>query len=225
MSPSTAMIDGGARIERVQPAVELRPLASPSARSVFEITMRSARIDLLARLGRPFRASPARRRHRRRRPPPRRRIRRRARGRSRRFAGSGRGRRARWSRSGCARNAGPRRARGRPPAGAARSAGRCGNCSTGSRCRAASTSSVALRSSASSMPTAPNSLTTTAVPRAFRRLRKRRTSVVLPAPRKPVTMVTGIRAPRARFCRRPNGPASREGKRCDAFGQKSISRM
>jgi hypothetical protein len=28
--------------------------------------------------------------------------------------------------------------------------------------------------------------------------------------------VTGMRAPRARFCRRPNGPRSREGKRSSA---------
>src|SRR4051812_28662808 len=63
------------------------------------------------------------------------------------------------------------------------------------------------------MPTAPNSLITTAVPRPSGVLRNRCTSVVLPAPRKPVTTVTGMRAPRARFCRRPNGPASREGKR------------
>ncbi len=43
--------------------------------------------------------------------------------------------------------------------------------------------------------------------------RKRRSNVVLPAPRNPVTTVTGMRAPRSRLSRRPNGPASREGKR------------
>src|ERR1700739_854215 len=74
-------------------------------------------------------------------------------------------------------------------------------------------SSVASRSSASSIPTAPNSLTITAVPCPSGEARKRRSSVVLPAPRKPVTTVTGIRAPRSRFNCRPNGPASREGKR------------
>ena len=74
-------------------------------------------------------------------------------------------------------------------------------------------SSALSRTSASSMPTAPYSLMMTAVSRPSGVARKRRTSVVLPAPRKPVTMVTGMRAPRARFCRRPNGPASREGKR------------
>ena len=74
-------------------------------------------------------------------------------------------------------------------------------------------SSVEPRTSASSMPTLPNSLMTTAVPSPSGVARKRRTSVVLPAPRKPVTMVTGIFAPRARLSLRPNGPASREGKR------------
>ena len=75
------------------------------------------------------------------------------------------------------------------------------------------TSSLDPRTSASSMPTLPNSLMTTAVPAPSGVARKRRTSVVLPAPRKPVTTVTGMRAPRARLSRRPNGPASREGKR------------
>ena len=68
------------------------------------------------------------------------------------------------------------------------------------------------RSSASSMPVSPNSLTMTAVPAPCGVARKRRTSVVFPAPRKPVTTVTGIRAPRSRFARRPNGPAVEEGK-------------
>ena len=93
-------------------------------------------------------------------------------------------------------------------------------------------SSALSRTSASSMPTAPNSLTMTAVPCPSGVARKRRTSVVLPAPRKPVTIVTGIRAPRSRFCRRPNGPASREGKEVEhaptamtSADQKSISRM
>ncbi len=63
------------------------------------------------------------------------------------------------------------------------------------------------------MPTLPNSLMTTAVPAPSGVARKRRTSVVLPAPRKPVTTVTGMRAPRARLSLRPNRPASREGKR------------
>jgi hypothetical protein len=63
------------------------------------------------------------------------------------------------------------------------------------------------------MPTLPNSLTTTAVPSPSGVARKRRRSVVFPAPRKPVMMVTGIRAPRACLSLRPNGPASREGKR------------
>ena len=72
-------------------------------------------------------------------------------------------------------------------------------------------SSALARSSASSMPTAPNSLTTTAVPAPSGVVRKRRSSVVLPAPRKPVTTVTGMRAPRSRFCRRPKRPAAGEG--------------
>src|SRR5262249_50073583 len=64
--------------------------------------------------------------------------------------------------------------------------------------------------------TAPYSLMMTAVPRPSGVDRKRRTRVVLPAPRKPVTTVTGMRAPRARFCRRPKGPASRDWKRSSA---------
>ncbi len=62
------------------------------------------------------------------------------------------------------------------------------------------------------MPSAPNSLTTTAVPAPSGVVRKLRISVVFPAPRKPVTIVTGIFAPRSRFCRRPNGPIAAEGK-------------
>src|SRR6516164_8131573 len=73
--------------------------------------------------------------------------------------------------------------------------------------------SVLPRRSALSMPMLPNSLTTTAVPAPCAVARKRRTSVVFPAPRNPVTMVTGMRAPRARLSLRPNEPASREGKR------------
>src|SRR5437660_3315188 len=69
------------------------------------------------------------------------------------------------------------------------------------------------RTKASSMPTTPNSLTITAVPCPSGDSRNRRISVVLPAPRKPVTTVTGIRAPRSRLSLRPNKPASREGKR------------
>ncbi len=57
------------------------------------------------------------------------------------------------------------------------------------------------------MPTAPNSLTITAVPAPSGDLRKRRISVVFPAPRNPVTTVTGTRAPRSRLSLRPNGPA------------------
>src|SRR5438874_12906222 len=58
------------------------------------------------------------------------------------------------------------------------------------------------------MPTSPNSLTTTAVlaPSGF--ASNSRISVVLPEPRTPVTTVTGMRAPRGRRCRRPNGLAS-----------------
>src|SRR5579863_5968369 len=74
-------------------------------------------------------------------------------------------------------------------------------------------SSALSRTKASSMPTAPYSLTMTAVPRPSGDFRNRRISVVLPAPRNPVTTVTGILAPRSRFCRRPNGLASREGNR------------
>ncbi len=92
---------------------------------------------LLARLRRPFERRRGRRRRRPPRPRPRRGTRRRARGRSRTSAGSGRDRRGRWSRSGCGGTAAPCPVRARPPAGAARSAGRSGCCSTGSRCRAA----------------------------------------------------------------------------------------
>ena len=73
-------------------------------------------------------------------------------------------------------------------------------------------SSVDERTSASSMPVAPNSLTTTAVPCPSGVARKRRSSVVLPAPRKPVITVTGMRWPRSRLSRRPNIPAAGEGK-------------
>ena len=62
------------------------------------------------------------------------------------------------------------------------------------------------------MPSWPNSFTSTAVPRPSGVSRKCLTSVVLPAPRKPVTTVTGIFAPRSRFCRRPKRPADGEGK-------------
>src|SRR6516164_2335615 len=62
------------------------------------------------------------------------------------------------------------------------------------------------------MPTVPYSLTITAVPWPSGETRKRRIKVVLPAPRKPVTTVTGMRAPRSRLSRRPNGPASRGEK-------------
>src|SRR5262249_30612548 len=71
------------------------------------------------------------------------------------------------------------------------------------------------RSSASSMPTSPNSLTTTAVLAASGFVSNSRINVVLPAPRKPVTTVTGRRAPRGRRCRRPNGLASRLVKGSD----------
>ena len=82
------------------------------------------------------------------------------------------------------------------------------------------------RISASSMPTAPYSLTMTAVPRPSGVARKCRSSVVLPAPRKPVRTVTGMRPPRA--CFRPpseRARASREGKSSKSPCQKSISRM
>jgi hypothetical protein len=45
---------------------------------------------------------------------------------------------------------------------------------------------------------------------AFRRREEAPHQRGLAGPRKPVTIVTGMRAPRARFCRRPNGPRSRE---------------
>src|SRR5439155_26482543 len=75
------------------------------------------------------------------------------------------------------------------------------------------TSSLLSRSRASSMPSHPNSLTISAVPFPSGESRKRRTSVVFPAPRNPVTIVTGSRDPRSRFCRRPKRPASADGKR------------
>ena len=75
------------------------------------------------------------------------------------------------------------------------------------------TSSLLSRSSASSMPSEPNSLTISAVPLPSGVSRNRRTSVVFPAPRNPVTIVTGSRDPRSRFCRRPNLPAACEGNR------------
>ncbi len=168
---------------------------------------------LLARLRRPARAWRGRSSHPPRRPPPRRRIPRPAPDRWRRSAGSVRDRRARWSRSATRAN------RGSVP---------CSRSDTSRRnaiCRServvqhrqplpsSVTSSVLARTSASSIPTAPNSLITTAVPCPSGDSRKRRTSVVLPAPRKPVTMVTGMRVPRACLSCRPNGPAAREGKR------------
>ncbi len=75
------------------------------------------------------------------------------------------------------------------------------------------TSSLLWRSRASSIPSDPNSLTMSAVPLPSVVSRNRRTSVVFPAPRKPVTIVTGSREPRSRFCRRPNLPAACEGNR------------
>ncbi len=75
------------------------------------------------------------------------------------------------------------------------------------------TSSVLLRRSASSMPTEPNSLTMSAVPSPSGVSRNFRTSVVLPEPRNPVTMVTGNRVPRSRFWRRPNLVPVLDGKR------------
>src|SRR3984893_12243516 len=74
------------------------------------------------------------------------------------------------------------------------------------------------------MPTLPSSLMTTAVPWPSGVLRKRCTSVVFPAPRNPVTMVTGMRAPRARLSLRPNRPASREG-RMSSISWTCVSRM
>src|SRR5476651_2214812 len=73
-------------------------------------------------------------------------------------------------------------------------------------------SSALPRMSASSMPAAPNSLTTTAVPRPSSVPRNRLSNVVLPAPRNPVITVTGTRAPRARLSLRPNRPAAGDGK-------------
>ena len=64
------------------------------------------------------------------------------------------------------------------------------------------------RSSAWSMPTSPNSLTTIAVLAPSGRASKARIKVVLPEPRKPVTATTGSRGPRARRWRRPNSGAS-----------------
>src|SRR5487761_957119 len=58
------------------------------------------------------------------------------------------------------------------------------------------------------MPISPNSLTTTAVLAPSGRSRSARIRVVLPAPRKPVTTMTGNLGPRARRCRRPNSAAS-----------------
>src|SRR5207244_3786903 len=51
------------------------------------------------------------------------------------------------------------------------------------------------------------------------RVSSSRISVVLPAPRKPVTTVTGMRAPRGRRCRRPNGLASLPAKGSDICRQ------
>src|SRR5580704_15584595 len=65
------------------------------------------------------------------------------------------------------------------------------------------------------MPISPNSLTTTAVLAPSGRASNSRIKVVLPAPRKPVTTVTGMRAPRGRRCRRPNGLASLPTKGSD----------
>jgi hypothetical protein len=73
-------------------------------------------------------------------------------------------------------------------------------------------SSVLGRTSASSMPVAPNSLTTTAVPCPSAVARKCFSNVVFPAPRKPVITITGSRAPRSRLSLRPNWPAAGEGK-------------
>src|SRR6266404_8498361 len=68
------------------------------------------------------------------------------------------------------------------------------------------------------MLTAPNSLTTTAVLAPSGRASNSRINVVLPAPRNPVTTVTGMRAPRGRRCRRPNGLASLPAKGSVAAG-------
>jgi hypothetical protein len=74
------------------------------------------------------------------------------------------------------------------------------------------------------MPASPNSLTTTAVPAPSGVDRKCRTRVVFPAPRNPVTTVTGIRAPRSRLSRRPNGPAVEEGKSSSMGHQVAVRR-
>ena len=64
---------------------------------------------------------------------------------------------------------------------------------------------------------------------AFRRRQERLSSVVLPAPRKPVITVTGTLAPRSRLSRRPKRPAAGEGNVAHypaaVGGQKSISSM
>src|SRR5712691_524746 len=79
--------------------------------------------------------------------------------------------------------------------------------------------SLEARSSASSIPTSPNSLMTMAVLAPSGVRSSSRISVVLPEPRKPVTTVTGMRAPRAVRVRRPNGNASAPAK-SSAIGAK-----
>src|SRR5215469_17074606 len=69
------------------------------------------------------------------------------------------------------------------------------------------------RSNAWSMPISPYSLTMTAVPAPSGLSSSARIRVVLPEPRNPVTAMTGSRAPRARFWRRPQSDASLPPKR------------
>jgi hypothetical protein len=83
--------------------------------------------------------------------------------------------------------------------------------------------SLELRSRTSSMPVSPNSLTMTAVPAPSGVDRNWRTRVVFPAPRNPVTTVTGIRVPRSRRSRRPNGPEVEEGN-SSSMGFRSAER-
>src|SRR5262249_55524253 len=77
------------------------------------------------------------------------------------------------------------------------------------------TSSVEARMSASSMPTLPNSLMMTAVPAPSGLARKRRTSVVLPAPRKPVAAGQGRAPARGALGPPPNGPGRGGEKKPD----------
>ena len=149
---------------------------------------------------------------------------RRARGRWRRSAGSGSGRRGRWFRSARGRNAGFFRGRGRTTS---RRSVFCKSVRVLQHRQplpSSVTSSLLSRSSASSMPSDPNSLTISAVPLPSGVSRNRRTSVVFPAPRNPVTIVTGSREPRSRFCRRPKPATARETDGVGPYGEDCTSR-